>query len=160
MRYLDLIVGAFVYSMVNPICMAASFVVAIAGGFYVPTNHTNEFAFDMRWFPMYLSVGVIALLFQGLVAQSIAERLWWKRPVPYAKSLQAFFYAQRPFVFLVLAVPLLLTEIEGNAVVFFGIFAFPVVLVAFVLAITRFSKRLQDLMATATGDPVVAILAD
>ena len=100
-------------SLINPLCMAVSFCVCMGMDVYRPTS-TNVVTFDARFFPIYLTTGMLVLLLQLFLVYGIARLIYRGRRVTVAKVARAFLSAQKPFLFLVLALPLLLGDVEGN----------------------------------------------
>lgn len=156
-------------SLINPLCMALSFCVCMGMDVYRPTS-TNVVTFDARFFPVYLTIGMLAILLQLLLVYGIARLAYRGRRVTVAKVARAFLSAQKPFLFLVLALPLLLGDVEGNVLAFGAIFAFPFVVVAGVFAVLSLFRKLKAtadepsdegvvLMATVAGATAIAVCA-
>lgn len=135
-------------SLVNPLCMVVSFCFCMGMDIYQPTS-TNVYTFDAPFFPVYLTVGMLTLLVQLLAVYGAARIVHRGQPVQLARVAQAFLSAQKPFLFLALALPLLLGDVEGNALAFGAIFAAPFVVVAAVFA----ARSLRKKLATATHEP-------
>jgi hypothetical protein len=150
-------------SLVNPLCMLASFIVCMGMGAYERVGAALE-QFDLRFVPVYLAVGMFVLLLQLLIVYGIARTVYRGSRMTMANVTQAFLLAQRPFYFFIVAVPVLMTTIEDNAVVFGAIFAFPFVAVAGVFAIQRMRRSLRALAArpasSNAGDSSSIVLAE
>lgn len=137
-------------SLVNPVCMAVSFCACMAMNLYQPTS-SNAVTFDVRFFPAYWGIGMIALATQFALAYGIVHLVYRER-MTVAKTAPAFLSAQKPFYFLSPFLILLLGEVEGNVLAFSIIFAFPGFAVAGVLAVERMVKRLKA-MSNEPADP-------
>ena len=101
--------------------------------------------FDLRFMPVYLAVGMFVLLLQLCVVVGVARTVYRESGMTMANVTPAFLHAQRLFYFLAVAVPVLMTTIEDNAVVFGAIFAFPFVVVAGLFAVQRMRRSLRAL---------------
>lgn len=136
------------FSLVNPLCMVASFAVCLEMDVYGRVG-ANEAQFDARFFPVYLTVGIVVQLLQILLAYGIARWKHREGRTTLAEAADAFLFAERPFVIFVLLLFILLDRIEGNVVAFAGIYAFPFVILTAGLVTIRFFKRLKTLV----GEP-------
>ena len=146
------------FSLVNPVCMVASFVVCLDMTVYRPTG-ANEAQFDARFFPVYLTVGVVVQFLQVLLAYAIARWRHREGRVTLAEATDAFLFAQRPFVIFVVPLFMLLNEIEGNVVAFTAIYAFPFVVLTAGLVTARFFKRLKALVGEPSRRAVASLIA-
>jgi hypothetical protein len=143
-------------SLVNPLCMLASFSACMYLGVYQRVG-TAEEQFDARFFPVYLTIGMFVLLLQLFVAYGVARIVHrGGARIMMADVTRAFLFAQKPFYFFIVAVPVLMTKVEGNAVVFGAFFAFPFVVVAGVFAVRRMQKSLR----TFVGRPAASYTKD
>lgn len=143
-------------SLVNPLCMAASFCVCMAMDVYQP-RPANEAAFDARFFPVYLTVGMLVLLLQWLLVDGLARLRYRGRPVTLVKVAGPFLSSQKPFFFLVIFLPLLLGVVEGNCLAFGIIYAFPFILIAGFFTALILSRKLRAAVeGTSEDNPAVA----
>ena len=140
-------------SLINPLCMAVSFCVCMGMDVYRPTS-TNVVTFDARFFPVYLTAGMLVLLLQLFLVYGIARLIYRGRRVTVAKVARVFLSAQKPFLFLVLALPLLLGDVEGNVLAFGAIFAFPFVVVAGVFTTLSLFRKLKATVDEPSKDDV------
>lgn len=103
-----------VWSLLNPICIISSFFACNYIGLY-QTVETNTIALNPVFFPVYLLFGIIALVFQIIIAVIIGLI----RSSNVSTCITSFFIAQRPFVVMILFSNLLIMGgIEGNIIGF------------------------------------------
>lgn len=98
-------------SLLNPICIIASFLITNYLGMYY-TISTNVISFSKEFFPVYVFCGMGALLAQIILAYMISRAISSK--VTLAQVLEAFLHAQYPFIVFIFIAPCFLFNIEGN----------------------------------------------
>ena len=137
-----------VLSLLNPVCMASSFLFCMATGIYRETS-TNVVRFDARFFPVYLTVGILVLLLQLRLVYGVTRKVYRGRQVAVAKVTTAFLSSQKPFCILVLMLPVMMYEIEGNVFAFCAILMSPFVLAAGFMAAYFLGRKIK----AAVEDP-------
>ncbi|XER09138.1 hypothetical protein SRRS_47610 [Sporomusa rhizae] len=100
-----------VWSLLNPICIIASFAITNYLGMYY-TISPNVISFAKEFFPVYVFSGMCALVVQIILACVISRAISPQATI--ARVLEAFLYAQYPFIVFVFIAPCLFSNIEGN----------------------------------------------
>jgi hypothetical protein len=151
----------FLWSMLNPISMAASFLLFMALDIQESTG-ANQFSFDKRFFPLYLLAGAAVLAVQFLCLYGLSFTGFFSRPTSAGGVFRVFLSAQRPFALMIPILLMLCGDIEGNV---FGFIIFPLFcllsLVSGVLATIRLLARRREIPPpdSAPGRLALGVLA-
>lgn len=131
------------WSLLNPICIIVSFFTTNYLGMY-HTVSTNVTSVSKEFYSVYLFMGMIALLVQIIFAYVVSKTLSPRAKI--SRVLEAFLYAQYPFIVMIFIAPNFLSNVEGNIMGFIyipiflllstisGVFSLPI----YVKKITKF----------------------
>jgi hypothetical protein len=98
-------------SLLNPICIIVSFLTTNYFGMY-HTVSTNVISLSKEFYSVYVFMGMIALLVQIIFAYVVSRTVSPRATT--SKVLEAFLYAQYPFIVMIFIAPNFLSDIEGN----------------------------------------------
>jgi hypothetical protein len=138
MKPLRQTVGFLLWSLLNPICIAASFLAFTALEIYEQTG-SNTWTFDKRFFPLYLLVGAAALAIQFIIFHALYSKRPPIRPRSVGNSLRVFLRAQRPFWVMLPVLLMIFGDTEGNV---FGFIIFPLYFLLGTFSMTFAAARL------------------
>lgn len=131
-----------IWSLLNPICITASFITTNSLGMYVKASHAESLS--MEFFPVYIFIGMLALTVQAIMAYAIS-RIFSK--VTPAKVFEAFLSAQYPFVVMVLFVPAFISIGEWNVMGFIvGPLFLIISLITGGISCSRYFTKLRELI--------------